>query len=136
MRALILALGVAACGGAETTQSEAAARSGRPLTAADLRPSSDGSPPLVPPSRLEPYRVAGQPTILPDERGSARMPGTFGFCLDESGRITSVTMLATTHDERYDAKIIATMHSWAYRPVVIDGRPPPVCSRITFIYNH
>ena len=104
-----------------------------PITAAELRPGTNGSPPMVAPNRLEPLRIAGDKTIVPDDRQSRR--GTFRFCLDEAGKVTEVAALQTTGDGLYDAKIVTEMHRWAYQPVVVEGRHTAVCSRITFIYN-
>ena len=79
-------------------------------------------------------RIAGDKTILPDDKAFSRR-AAFKFCVDESGRVAAVTLLQTSGDEAYDAKIIAKMQQWAYRPVIVDGHPTAVCSAITFIYN-
>jgi len=133
MRAVLVMVAVAACGGAQT-QSEAQARSGKPITAAELRPGADGGAPMVAPNRLEPLRVAGNPMIRPDDEQSRR--GTFKFCVDVTGKVGDIEQQQSTGDGRYDAKIEREMQHWAFRPVLVDGQPTAVCSKITFIYNH
>ena len=149
MRALVLVLvlAVAACGGAKTSSPSTTAPSTmpspfRPLTAADLRPSANGSPPAVAPSRLEPLRVAGTINITPSDEVKAAaqqtghtLRGTFKYCVDETGQVTNVTVLQTTQVEAYDAKIVREMQKWAYRPVVVDGHATAVCSAATFIFS-
>jgi len=132
------AIAAAACGGAETTSPPTTA----PITAAALRPDTNGGPPVIAPNRLEPLRIAGELTITPDDdvklaakQTGQELHGSFKFCLDETGHLTGVTMLQTTHVESYDAKIVAAMQRWAYRPVMVDGHAIAVCSAITFIFK-
>jgi TonB family protein len=106
-----------------------------PITAAELHPGPNGTPPRVAPNRLEPLRIAGEKTILPDEKRISRR-ASFKFCLDESGRVADVKLLEASGDDQYDAKISATIQQrWAYQPVVVEGKPTAVCSAVTFIYN-
>jgi TonB family protein len=133
MRALVLVLVVAACGGAETHPP--APPNTAPLTAADLRPGANGGPPAIAPSRLDVLRIAGDKTILPEDLGSSRR-ASVKFCVDENGRVTTVSLLQTSGDDRYDAKLMAAIHQWAYRPVIVDGQPTAVCSAMTFLFNH
>lgn len=130
---VVAAIAHTGCGGAETAPP--APPSTAPLTAADLRPRVNGGPAVIAPSRLEVFRIAGEKMILPDDLGFSRR-ATVKFCVDESGRVTTVAVLQASGDDRYDAKVMATVHHWAYRPVVVDGQPTAVCSAITFIYNH
>jgi TonB family protein len=129
----LAAIAAAACGGAETPPP--APPNTAPLTAADLRPGANGGPAVIAPSRLDVLRIVGEKKILPDDKGFSRR-ASIKFCVDESGRVAAVTILQTSGDERYDAKIIASVQHWAYRPVVVDGQPTAVCSAMTFIYNY
>jgi len=132
MRWLVAVVVVAACGGAQT-QSEAQARAGKPIASAELRPNPDGGAPMVAPSRLEPFRTAGEMIVPPDDQKSRR--GTFKFCVDVTGKVGDIDKLQSTGDGRYDAKLERAMQQWAYRPVLVDGQPTAVCSRVTFIYH-
>jgi TonB family protein len=130
---VVAAIAHVGCGGAETAPP--APPNPAPLTAADLRPGVNGGPAVIAPSRLEVLRIAGEKTIVPYDKNVSRH-SSFKFCVDESGRVTTVTLLQPSGDDRYDAKIMAAVHQWAYRPVIVDGHPTAVCSAITFIYNH
>ena len=88
---------------------------------------------MIAPSRLEALRIAGDKTILPDDMQSRR--STFKFCLDVTGKVGDIVPLQSSGDGRYDAKIERAMQKWAYRPVIVDGQPTPVCSAVTFIFN-
>jgi hypothetical protein len=133
MRTLLLVVAAAGCGGAQT-QSEAEARAGKPITSAELRPNPDGGAPMVAPNRLEPLRIAGSPNIEPDDMHSLR--STYRFCVDVTGKVGDIVPVQASGDGRYDAKIEREMQHWAYHPVIVGSEPTPVCSKITFIYNH
>ena len=98
----------------------------------------------VSPLQLQPYRVAGNVMITPDDEDKAqlfhtrgvRVVGSFKLCVDETGHYESGTLLKSTGLPRYDARIVRTMMTtWVYRPYVVDGVAVPVCSAITFIYT-
>jgi hypothetical protein len=98
----------------------------------------------VAPTTLDANRVAGDPTIVPDEttqieikqRGFDRVLGTYKVCLNASGEPTLVTLLKSTGFVAYDQKITRTIRSqWRYRPYLVDGRPSPVCTAVRFIYT-
>jgi hypothetical protein len=129
MRWLVgVAVAAAGCGGAPPPASTTT------FTSSDLRPSKEGGPSMIAPSRLEELRVAGDKTIVPDDMESRR--GTFKFCLDVTGKVGDIEPLQPTGDAHYDAKIERAMQQWAYRPVIVDGQPTAICSAVTFIFNH
>ena len=101
---------------------------------ADLRPGVNGGPAVIAPRG---WTCCGSPArrrSCRDDKNVSRR-SAFKFCVDESGPVTTITVLQASGDDRYDAKIVAAMHQWAYRPVIVDGRRTAVCSAITFIYN-
>jgi hypothetical protein len=98
MRALVLLLCAAACGGEAPPP---ASPSPRPLTAAELRAGASGGPEVIAPSRLEPLRIAGEKNIWPDDKRVSRRC-SIKFCLDEAGQITMVSILQRSGDEAYD----------------------------------
>ncbi len=107
------------------------------ITDADLRPDTNGGPPAIAPSRLEPLRVEGEKTIVPDgdvmlaaQKSGQVLKGSFKYCLDETGRVARVTMLQSTGVSGYDTKITAKMNQWAFRPVVVGGKTIAVCSAV------
>jgi TonB family protein len=81
--------------------------------------------------------------ILPDDKTKKafreskrdKMIGSFKLCIDEQGAIDRVSLLKSTGFAAYDAKIIAEMNAWAYRPYQVNGTAVPVCTAVTFIYS-
>ena len=53
----------------------------------------------------------------------------------QAGNVASVTQLKSTGFAAHDARIIEQMRTWTYRPFLIDGKPAPVCTAVTFIYS-
>ncbi len=100
------------------------------------------APQNVPPSLLEAQRIAGTKLIEPDPstktaaaRNGTRLVGSFKLCVAATGAVFSVTQLKSTGYAFYDAKILSEMHSWKYRPYMINGVAAPVCTAVTFIYS-
>lgn len=94
----------------------------------------------VAPTQLEPLRITGTKLVTPDDEDkihlfNKRLIGSFKLCLDETGRYEEGELLKSTGLPRYDAKIARTMMDWTYRPYLVDGKPVPVCSAVTFIYT-
>lgn len=97
----------------------------------------------VAPRAIDAYRIAGEKMIVPDPdtkrmiaaAGSPRLVGTFKLCITEHGTIASVTMLKSTEVVAYDRRIERTLYGWRYRPFLLDGKPAPVCTAVTFIYT-
>jgi hypothetical protein len=108
------------------------------ITTADLQFSDVGHPPAIDPRLLEPLRIAGSKIVEPNDdamKTGHRIKGSFKYCLDVTGHMTSVTLLQTTSVPSYDNKIASEMAHWAFRPVVVDGKPTAVCSAATFIFS-
>lgn len=113
----------------------------RNLTPPTVTPSSAPRP--VPPATLESQRIRGEKVILPDDptkqairdAGVKKVVGSFKLCLDAAGAVTRVETLKTTGFESYDRTLIRGMRQWAYRPYLVDDKPVPVCTAITFIYE-
>lgn len=99
-------------------------------------------PQNVPPTLLEGSRIAGDKSILPNaatrdeirKSGKDKVVGAFKLCIDSRGAPTSVSKLKRTGFEAYDRDIDAGMKTWRYKPYVVNGKPVPVCTAITFIY--
>lgn len=92
---------------------------------------------------VEGRRIAGNKAIAPDDRtkteiGKSRVEkivGSFRLCLDESGSVESILPMRSTGYASYDRKIIAGIQTWKYSPYVVDDKPVPVCTAVTFIYS-
>ncbi|MBV8762521.1 MAG: hypothetical protein JO257_34875 [Deltaproteobacteria bacterium] len=100
-----------------------------------------GDKPPVDPDTLE--RISGDRFIVPDDddksriqkAGSPRMIGAFKVCLDTSGHVEDVQILHPTGLATYDARIIAGIKHWQYKPFLDDGEPKAVCTAVSFIYS-
>jgi hypothetical protein len=101
------------------------------------------SPQVVPVSVLEGRRVKGTVTIQPDDmdkvemvkRGLTRVMHSSKLCIAVDGHISSVTTLRSSGLPGYDEKIRKAISAWEYSPVHINGKPAPVCTAVTIIYN-
>jgi TonB family protein len=54
------------------------------------------------------------------------------FCMDARGRITSAAIQKSTGYPDYDARLVAGVRGWTYRPHTIGATPIPVCSTVSF----
>ncbi|HEY5928063.1 MAG TPA: hypothetical protein VIV11_40530, partial [Kofleriaceae bacterium] len=99
--------------------------------------------PMVPPTVLETRRIKGSKLITPDdmdkhrmaEKGLKRVIATFKLCLAVTGEISSIDLVTSSGIPSYDEKIRRGMSEWRYSPFEINGKPAPVCTQVTFIYN-
>jgi hypothetical protein len=98
---------------------------------------------MVAPSILESRRVKGSIAIQPDDidkveivkRGLTRVIHSSKLCIAIDGHISSVTMLRSSGLPGYDEKIRKQIGTWEYTPFQINGKPAPVCTAVTIIYN-
>ena len=98
----------------------------------------------VAPTVLDANRTSGDKEIVPDETtqseigrsGMDSIGGTFKICLTEDGSINAVTLLKSTGFPAYDNKIQNTIRkNWRYRPIMVSGKPTPVCTAVRFVYH-
>lgn len=95
------------------------------------------------PSMLGALRIAGETQIVPPDTvktamlrdGRERTAGTIKVCIDASGRVSSVTMAASTKYPAYDAALVGSARGWRYRPHTVNGTPTPACGMVTFVYT-
>jgi hypothetical protein len=88
-------------------------------------------------------RISGAKNIAPDDAiktliqrsRSQKVMGTFRVCLDEAGSVEEILPLRSTGYASYDRKITAGILSWKYAPYLVDDKPVPVCTAVTFIYS-
>ena len=91
---------------------------------------------------LEANRIAGGAQIAPpdDVMQAIKNSGEPALdaeklCVDQRGAVSSVTILGSTGYPAYDQRIVSAMRTWLYRPFLINGKPAPVCTAVTFIYR-
>lgn len=54
--------------------------------------------------------------------------GSFRLCITEAGSVAGVVVLESTGLQAYDAKLMAGIRKWRYRPFLVDGKPAQVCT--------
>ncbi len=107
-------------------------------------PPPNPAPQNIPPTLLEAQRIGGEKNIVPDDKtktdmarsGKDRFITSYKLCLKVDGAISAVTMLKSSGFRAYDDKIIQTIkNEWRYKPYLVNGKPVPVCTAVTFIYS-
>lgn len=106
-------------------------------------PPASPPPENVPPNALYVHRLSGNTLIVPDvltkveiaRSHKDKVIGSFQLCIDTAGNVTTVMVLKSTGFPDFDNKIIGELQTWTYRPYLIDGKPAPVCTKVTFNYT-
>jgi hypothetical protein len=100
-------------------------------------------PAIIPPLSFESYQIAGERNIFPDDvtkaeiarAGTQRIMIPVKVCMDTTGRVDVAELIKGTGFPAYDAKLVAGVLTWRYRPYLVNGTPVPVCSIVQFVYN-
>jgi protein TonB len=106
-------------------------------------PPPPAPPQNVAPTLLESQRIAGEKNIVPNDNtkteiqrsGKDRIVGSYKLCITVDGGINTISQLKSTGFPAYDSKIQAEMRNWRYRPFLVNGKPQPVCTAVTFVYT-
>jgi TonB family protein len=67
--------------------------------------------------------------------GKTQTVGTAKLCIGDDGGIDSVKLLRSTGYADYDAKLLAEMRGWRYRPYKVNGEAVPFCTAVTIVYK-
>jgi len=97
----------------------------------------------VTPMALDAFRLRGDRNILPDEAtrlaiaraGVTKVTGSYKLCINTSGAVASIRLLQSTRFAAYDRRIEQAILGWTYRPFLSEGKPTPVCTAVTFLYE-
>jgi TonB family protein len=103
-------------------------------------------PPEVRPVRadeLAAIRISGHTQIEPsDARKSAMacaghlaVSADLHVCVSDRGEVTSVDLTSSTGYADYDARLLAGVRGWRYRPYTVDGVGVAVCGAVRFNYR-
>lgn len=100
-------------------------------------------PAVIPPTVLAGLRVSGDTQIVPPDPvktmmlrdGRDRTTASLKVCIGATGAVTSVAVIGSTKYPAYDARLLAAVRAWRYRPYTINGAPAPSCSAVTFVYT-
>jgi TonB family protein len=114
---------------------------GGEVAPSEIKPVTD-RPPFVEPVAMNRRRVAGEKLVVPDgdtiaavRSSGVTLRGTFEYCVDQSGEVSSVSVLQSTGAARYDARIRETIRAWVFKPVVFQGAAIAACSPATFLFT-
>jgi TonB family protein len=69
------------------------------------------------------------------ERHQVAVHAVIKLCVDATGKVARVILLKSSGYPAYDEKIVTETKGWKYKPYVVDGKPVPVCTALTFIYS-
>jgi len=98
---------------------------------------------IVPVLALMNLRTAGTTDIHPSPAdrsamhsdGITRGVGIYKLCVSELGSINSVATLKSMRYADFDARIVAAIRGWHFKPYVVDGDAYAVCAAVTFVYS-
>jgi TonB family protein len=104
-----------------------------------------GEPPkvaIVPPALMTSIRISGDTQIHPSDTdktmmmrdGTSRTVGVLKVCVATGGQVSSVSIVNSTKYSQYDARLVAGVRDWRYRPYLVENRPTPFCGMVTFVY--
>jgi TonB family protein len=86
------------------------------------------------------HRLSGSPTIPPSDdvkKAAAASPlsaAILKVCIGADGRVESMKLVKSSGVPAYDQQLQSTIQStWAFEPVVTDGKPASVCATATFV---
>lgn len=88
-------------------------------------------------------RIGGDKHVVPDavtvsailRADLERVVGVFDVCIDSKGDVADVRVSHSTRFRAYDDKIQRQIRTWKYQPMLLDGRPAPTCTKVTYIYQ-
>lgn len=95
----------------------------------------------VPASMIEPNRIAGIRDIQPDSGDASAITSSgrgvtavLELCLDIEGAPQRISIVRSSGYGGYDLKLATLMAEWRYTPLLVAGKPKPVCTSVTFSY--
>lgn len=69
-----------------------------------------------------------KPTIPAPYNESGKVyRGQFNVCVSDAGKVSGLSVIATTGVPELDAHWMKTIETWPYRPYRVNGRPVPYC---------
>jgi TonB family protein len=101
------------------------------------------APKIVPQVVLNQNRISGNEHIVPNDEvklqikrdAKTRVVATVKMCLSARGNVNKLVILKSSGYPSYDRRIKAEMLRWKYSPFMVNNKPIPVCTSVTFIYN-
>jgi TonB family protein len=69
------------------------------------------------------YRVKLPPSLA---RAGMKLAAVVRICVSPQGTVSDVRLLKSA-DPMVDAQIPEVLHTWRYRPYLVDGQPAPFC---------
>jgi TonB family protein len=98
---------------------------------------------IIPSSALDLLRISGETQVHPTSATHHEMVadriamavGTIRLCVSVHGEVTSAQLLRSTKYPDYDARLLAAVRAWRYKPYLNHGQAVRVCSAVTFQYK-
>jgi TonB family protein len=106
-------------------------------------PITAAAPKLVAPSVLKALRTSTETQIDPPDSVHEQMireehkvaQGVVKVCINDTGAVTSTSVMKSTGYATYDQALAAGVHNWHYKPYLAAGHASAVCSAVTFVYK-
>jgi TonB family protein len=100
-------------------------------------------PRMVPQAVLARQFLSGERDLHPPDTVVTQMTrddhrksvGVLKVCVATTGEVSSASMLRSTGYDGYDARLVAGVRQWRYRPVMVDGVAVAACGTVTFLYE-
>ncbi len=97
---------------------------------------------VVPPAVMRSMWRSGTTEIRPSDDDQlrmkrdkvARVTGVLQVCIGTRGEVTRVAVARSTGYPIYDARLVAAIQDWRYRPYTVDGKPVAACGGVTFVF--
>ena len=99
-------------------------------------------PKTIAPAAFTSMRVSGgaieppetvQTQMMRDEKTKAS--AVVKVCIDTNGSVTAASMAKSSGYPVYDQKLTEGVHSWRYKPYMLNGKATPACSAVVFAFR-
>jgi TonB family protein len=92
---------------------------------------------------LQALRVSGETQIHPStatrnmmmRANDSSVRGVILLCIATDGHVASATLQHSTKYEDYDQALLSGVHTWRYRPYMMNGAAVPACGIVNFDYK-
>ena len=81
---------------------------------------------------IEPPEIV-QTQMMRDEKTKAS--AVVKVCIDTNGNVTAASMAKSSGYPGYDQKLTEGVHSWHYKPYMLNGKATPACSAVVFAFK-
>jgi cysteine-rich repeat protein len=109
----------------------------------EAKPVPPARPQILQPTMLQALRISGETQIHPSiatrnmmmRANDSSVRGVILVCIATDGRVASVTLQHSTKYQDYDQALLSGVHTWQYRPYMMNGAAVPACGIVNFDYR-